>query len=408
MRAYANAYRGLPREIWLLSLALFVNRCGTMVLPFLTLFLHEDLGMDEGHAAQLLALYGLGAIVGVMLSGRLTDRFGAVRTMTSLLALSVPMFAVIPWLNSIPSVAVAIFLLAVVSEGVRPANSTAVAHYATLEDQTRAFGLQRMALNLGVSFGPAIGGFLAEVNYDWLFYADAASTLACAAIVAYSFGWRGESEPDDAADPSFPKPPRPARRSPFGDRPFLILLGLILLTAVIFFQVHATYPLYLTDHYGLKKSELGLLFAVNTILIVIFEMLLVDYARRWDLVRAIGWGCLLSCLGFAILPLSTAVWFCVLSMIVLTVGEMLSMPLASGWVGTRSAGGNRGMYMACYSLTYSIANVIAPLLGGWAYGIDPNLIWYASYPIGLVCLAGCYVLSRHLALPSGEKQNPDA
>ena len=388
---YRKAYSGLPREVWLLAFALFINRCGSMVLAFLTLFLHEQLGMAEGDAAQMFAIYGLGSLVGTYLGGRLTNVVGAVRLVVILLLLSVPVFLVIPFIQTVAGVSVAIFVLAVFSEGVRPANNTAIAQYSSPEQQTRSFALQRMALNLGVSFGPAVGGFLAEIEFAWLFVADGLTTLACALMLAWAFGLHRRFQ--SRTSPSTKQSPEELARSPLKDTRFLAFALLVLITSLVFFQFHATYPLYLTDHYQLEKHDIGLLFSVNTVLIVFLEMILVDYGRRWNLLRAIGWGSALSCIGFGILPFGQSTAFCVFSMVVLTMGEMLSMPLASGWVAIRSMGRNRGMYMAWYAMTYSLALIIAPLIGGWCYEVDPDLIWYISLGAGVVVLACYYLLS---------------
>ena len=152
------------------------------------------------------------------------------------------------------------------------------------------------------------------------------------------------------------------------------------------------------DHYSLSKPQIGLLFSVNTIIIVVFEMLLLNCLRRFSLLRMIGWGSLLACVGFGILPLSQAVWFAVLAMVVVTLGEMFLFPLATSFVAKRSAGREQGMYMGWYAMTYSLGCIIAPVLGTAVYDVDPNLLWYGSSVIGVFTLAGFYCLATKLTL----------
>ena len=418
LQTYRTAYAGLPREVWLISAALLINRFGTMVLPFLMLYLTRELEFGETSAGSLLSVYGFGAIIGTYFGGRLTDRVGAIRLQILLLFGSVPMFLALPFCSSWTSIAACLFALSVFSEGVRPANSTAVAQMAPEGLQTRAFALQRMALNLGFSFGPVIGGLLTTISFFWLFVVDAGTTFLCAVALILFFGFgrnlptftpleeeavssiapvsKGIVEPTEEASPF---------DSPWRDRRYLSFLGLLLIGSIIFFQFQSTYPLYLQDHYGLSELGIGLIFSVNTLVIILFEMVLVEYVRRWRLLVLVGWGCFFSCLGFGILPYGDTVLFCVFSMLLLSLGEMLSMPLSSGWVAQRSRNSDQGWYMGLYSMNYSVAFLIAPALGGAIYEIDsfqlfsidwsgPELIWNTSILVGILVLLGFCWLDR--------------
>ena len=378
----------------MLSAAAFINRFGTMVLPFFTLYLTSELGYHEAAAGRILGIYGVGSIVGAYVGGHLTRRVGAVRLQIAFLLLAVPLCLAVPLFRSTGGISLSMFLLSFFAEGVRPAIATAITQFAPAPLQVRAFGLHRMALNLGISFGPAIGGVLATISFVWLFVADAATTFLCAVALWYFFGVRRYSKTKPVHEQQVAEGSDTA--SPLSDSLFLMFLGLVLLTSIVFFQFHATYPLFLRDHYGLSKPMIGAIYAVNTGVIVVLEMVLLDYVRRWPSVRVIGCGTLLSCLGFGILPFGRSPAYCVASMLIITLGEMLWMPLASGWVAQRSERGNRGSYMGAYMMTFSLAGVIAPALGGAVYQHDRPLIWYVSIGVGLLVFAGFARLQRAL------------
>ena len=318
------------------------------------------------------------------------------------------MFFLVPVFQSWTGVAVGIFLLSVVSESVRPASNVSFTQFTPPELQTRAFGLQRMALNLGLSVGPAVGGLLAEINFVWLFIVDGITTGLGAIFLLKYFGFRKFARNGAAAEMQKQSEQNQSTGSPLADTKFLCCLGLILMVSLVFFQFHATYPKYLEDHYGLSKPQIGFLFAVNTVIIVVFEMLLVNFVRRFSLLRTIGWGSFLACIGFGILPASVAIWFVVLSMVIITMGEMLMFPLATGFVAERSTGRDQGMYMSWYAITYSVAAVIAPLLGSIIYGVDPDLFWYFSNVIGVVVLTGFYWLSASVKREEQNDRSVDA
>jgi MFS family permease len=392
LRRYRAAYAGLPREAWLLAVVLFVNRAGTMVIPFLTLYLTSERGMNEAAAGRMISVYGVGSIIGAYFSGRLCEAFGAVRLQTVCMLLSAPCYLLIGAWETWPAIAASLFLLSLVNEAVRPANATAVTKLTTRENRARAFALQRLALNLGFSIGPAIGGVLATVDFRLLFVVDGATTLLAGAVLLYFFRMRrvesqsGESDGDDDGP----------RVSPLGDRVFVAFLVLSLMTGIVFMQFGSTYPLYLRDHFGLTKPLIGLMFAVNTTIIVAVEMLLMDAIGAWPLLRTIGWGSCLACLGFGILPFGDSVAYAVLAMIVVTIGEMLSFPLSAAFVSTRGRRGSESLYLGWYLTVHSAALVLAPAIGGALYQANHDFVWFAGLGFALLIPAGYELLARRV------------
>ena len=393
-KAYRDAYGGLPIEIWVLSLALFVNRCGAMVLAFLTLYLTNELGFTMFEAGTIFSVWGLGSLTGAWLGGKLVRPLGAVRMQIFALLISVPCLLAVPLFTTWWGVAGIVYLFSVFTESVRPANGVAVAQFAEEELQTRAFGLQRMAVNLGFSVGPAIGGFLANIDYVWLYVVDALTTGFGAVILFWHFGFRKYAKDEKAAAKQKNAEQNVVAGSPLKDAQFVLFLLLMLSVSLVFFQFHATYPKYLEDHYQLSKPEIGLLFSVNTLLIAAVEMLLLNWVRGFSLLRLIGWGAFLACAGFGLLPLGNTFLFCVLSMVVITSGEMFLFPIGSGFVAKKSAGRDQGLYMSWYAMMFSTAGTLAPMIGTAAYEYNPHLFWYISAGLGVMVLAGFQLLER--------------
>ncbi|RIK87746.1 MAG: hypothetical protein DCC67_01500 [Planctomycetota bacterium] len=387
IRRYRAAYAGLPREVWLLAIALLVNRSGAMVMTFMTLYLTSQLGMSEAAAGRMVGLYGLGAVVGALLGGRLSARLGGVRLQVLCLCLAAPGYLVLPLWRSWAPMVVSLFCLSMIAEAVRPANAAAIAGLTTAENRTRAFSLNRLAANLGLSFGPAIGGVLATIDFRLLFVVDALTTLAAGLLLAAFFGVR--RSPRQAC----PRHSDGVRVRPLRDGQFVAMLLLLLPSTVVFFQFGSTYPLYLRDHYHFDELLIGLMFAVNTGTIVAVEMVLIDAIKHWRPLRTIGCGSFLACLGFGILPLWTTPQFAVAAMLVVTAGEMLSFPLSAGLIANRSPRGGEGAYMGWYTMMFASAAVCGPALGSAVYEQSPQALWYGGIGVGAAVLAGFLVLS---------------
>jgi MFS family permease len=388
---YRAAYAGLPREVWLLSLVLFVNRAGTMVMPFLTIYLTSQRGMSEAAAGRMLSLYGVGGICGAYLGGRWCERIGALRLQTIGLFLAAPCYFLVGQWQSWPGIAGSILALSLLNEAIRPANAVALAKLTTTANRTRAFSLQRLAANLGFSFGPAIGGFLAEVNFQLLFVVDALSTLAAAVALAYFFRLRRLASPTAEQHHH-----AAAAGSPLRDRTFVAFLALTLASMIVFMQFGATYPLYLHDHFAMEKPQIGLMYAVNTSIIVAFEMLLIDAVKHWSLMRTIAWGSFLSCVGFGILPFGSSGYYAVFAMGVVTIGEMLSFPLSSAFVANRSGPGREGVYMGWHTATHALAWVLGPGLGAAIYEVNRDALWLSSLAVAVLVLVGFLALGRRV------------
>jgi predicted MFS family arabinose efflux permease len=402
---YRAAYAGLPREIWLLSLALFVNRAGSMVIPFLTLYLTSQRGMTEAAAGRMISVYGVGAICGAYLGGRWCSRIGELRLQTICLFAAGPLYMLVGVWRDWRAIAASLFVLSLVNEMVRPANSTAITKLSTAATRTKAFSLQRLAANLGFSFGPAIGGLLSKFSYMLLFVVDGLSTLLAGALVFHFFRLRrlaptAEAEPAGAAT---------IARSPLRDGAFTAFLGLSLLFMMVFMQFSSTYPLYLRDHFGLDEPGIGLMYAVNTSIIVACEMLLIDAVKHWRLMPTIACGAGLACVGFGMLPLGNAWPFAALAMTVVTIGEMLSFPLSSSFVANRSGPGREGPYLGWYMVTHALAWVLGPGLGAALYQRDRDAVWWAALGIAALVFVGFQLLARRTGPQScGAVEAPSA
>jgi predicted MFS family arabinose efflux permease len=390
--AYREAFSGLPRPVWLLALVTFINRSGTMVLPFLAIYLTGERGFTTAAAGRALGIYGAGAMAGAFFGGWLCDRLTPRRVLAlSLLGQGVG-FLILGMLRSRSAILATMLVLSTVGEAFRPASASALARASLMGQQGRAFALNRLAVNLGMSFGPAAGGFLASAGYFWLFVVDGGTCLLAAIFLLAAF--RGEE-----TGPAVTLPGEGGEgRSPWKDPLFLAFLPLNTLLGMVLFQLFSTYPLALHDLYRFPESSIGLILAINTLVISLCEMILVHRLRSRDPLRVAGIGSFLFCLGFALLPLGSSFSFVAGTVMVWTVGEMLSLPLLSGWVAIRAGEKNVGRYMGLFTLSFSIAFVLGPLAGTWIYeryGSPP--LWFGCGVTGILVWAGFTFLSTRPA-----------
>jgi MFS family permease len=395
LRTYRNAFSGLPGDLWLLALIALVNRAGSMVLPFITLYLTLERGFSVPQAGQVLALYGLGAVAGSYLGGWLTDRIGPTRCQQWSLVASGAGFLAFSALRDPGTILVAVFLLSVVVEAFRPAVMAGFAQRAPKSMQVRAFALLRLAANLGIGIGPAVGGWLALHDYAYLFYVDAATCWLAALLLVLTL-----KKLSPAAKPR--EEERRAGSSPWADGPFLAFLLLVVLLATVFFQVVSTLPLYWREVHGFREDGIGLLLAFNALIIVLFEMVLSHWAEKRDRMFLFGLGAFLVCLGFGLMPFFSNVTYIVFTVVVWTTGEMLALPLMNAVVADRAGPAHRGRYMGVITMSFSIAFMLAPLVGTFVFDrFGPDALWFGVGLLGLPLWVGALALARPLAQRRG-------
>jgi len=358
--SYRDAFSGLPREVWLLSAATLVNRAGTMVLPFLTLYFTQRLQLSASAAGLLMGLWGIGSMIGSYAGGRLSDRFDPSRVQQLSFVATGVGFAVLPALDGPVAVGIGVVAVSAVTDVFRPALFAATARVTRPRFRARAFALIRLATNVGMAVGPAAGGLLAAHRYEWLFAADAATCWAAAVLLAVALPRvpRRARPAEDGGEPA-----DAAGRSPWRDRAFLGFLAGVFALSLVFFQMFLTMPVYLRTAYGMSERAIGALLAGNAALIALLEMVLMRAVEHRDRLLMTALGTLLTGLGLALLPLGPGLGVAVLAMLVATVGEMLALPMANAAVADRAPDASTGAYMGAYTLAFACAFVLSPMAG---------------------------------------------
>jgi predicted MFS family arabinose efflux permease len=373
-----RSLKGLPRDVWILAVATLINRSGTMVLPFLVLYLTQDLGFSAPRAGFALAVYGAGAIVAAPLSGRLSDRIGPLPVMRASLVLAGILLLIFPFVRSFVPVLVVTFAWSLATELFRPANLAVIADIVAADKLKPAYALSRLAINLGMSIGPAAAGFIATRSYFWIFVADALTTLASAAVLIWTpFNITHRRHDDGGASPSM------LSSLVLDDRRMVLFMSGIILTGVVFFQVDGALPLFLVDDLHLSPAFYGGLFSLNTVMIVFMEVPLNAATSHWPHRRGLALGAFLFAVGSGAFGLAEGPLVIIAAMIVWTFGEMLLFPQAAAYVAEIAPPARRGTYMGAYSLAFSFSFAFAPWLGTSTYShFGPGILWLGVFVVG--------------------------
>lgn len=390
-RYYLDSFRGFGPGIWLLTLITFVNRAGTMVVPFLSLYLTKDMGLTLEQVGWIMSCFGAGSIVGSWLGGRLTDRIGFYEVMVGSLLTSGLAFLALQYVRGAVPFGLAVFGLMVLSDGFRPAMFVAIRQYARPENRTRAVTLIRLAINLGFSLGPAIGGLIiTSWGYAGLFWVDG---ITCLLAMAMLVRWLPRKE----AGAGEPPAAHAAKASPYTDRPYLFFLFLVALISIPFLQYFSTVPLFYSAVHGLSEEYIGLMLGANGLLIFLVEMPLVKGCEdgRVPLFRILRGSVLLFVLSFVVLVTAPHVALLWVGIVLMTFGEMLNFPFMNRFAYERSERGAPGAYMALFTMSWSVAHIIGHTLGlHLVASVGYTTTWWFFTALLVVALGGLLILER--------------
>jgi predicted MFS family arabinose efflux permease len=351
---YINTFKGLSREVWWLSLITLINRAGTMVIPFLSLYLTKSLNFALSDVGWIMSFYGLGSVIGTWLGGKLTDKIGYYKVMLVSLTGTGILFVGLQFATTFHQFCAGIFCVMLVADAFRPAMFVALNAYSKPENRTRSVTLIRLAINLGFSVGPAVGGIIiVSLGYQSLFWVDGITCVLAAFLLLQVL------HPKKARVLEEVKVENPV--SVYKDKAFWIFFVAMFIFGFVFLQYFSTIPLYYKDVRFLSELEIGLLMGFSGLFIFIFEMPLIKWLDKPknSKIKLIAWGLFLVSISFGILNLSSWVGILLVGMLLMTIGEMIAFPFSNAFAVERSRKGNQGEYMALYSISFSLAHIFS-------------------------------------------------
>ena len=396
-KIYKNAYSGLSPATWWLSVVMLINRSGTMVVPFMTLYMTQALHYNIAKAGMVMAIFGAGAVCGGFLGGRLTDKFGFYNIQLSALLCGGAMFIVLGQMTSYLAICICTFVLAVLNESFRPANSTAIAQYSNEENRTRCYSLNRLSINLGFAVGSAIGGFIASRDYHLIFWIDGLTNIGAALLLRTVLSPQRNVQTPSKKDKQLQ--PKVKGRSPYADKQYMFFVLLTIMFAYTFFQLFTTVPIFYKNQLKLSEFTIGSIMALNGLIIALVEMVLIfKLEQKKRNLQFISLGIFLVAVSFLVYNVIPGMLMvAVISTLFITAGEMLSMPFMNSFMISRTDENNRGQYAGLFTVAWSIAQVIGPYTGTLiadTYGF--NSLWWCIVAMSVATALGFRYLQHRV------------
>ncbi|MFJ2824508.1 MDR family MFS transporter [Streptomyces toxytricini] len=397
IRAARESVAGLPRAFWWLWASTLVNRLGAFVATFMALYLTLDRGYSASFAGLVAALHGLGGVVSSLAAGVMTDRLGRRPTMLAANLATAGSVALLGFMEHPAAIAAVAMLVGMASNASRPAVSAMLADIVPPEDRVRAFALNYWAINLGFAISSVAAGFVAEYSYLAGFLGEAALTLVCAVLVFVKLPEsRPAAEAGGGAAGAGAAGPEVSLGTVLRDGRFMGVVGLSFLISMIFMQGSVGLPVAMGAA-GFTPGEYGLAICVNGVMIVLLQIPVTRFIEHRDPRRLLVLSALLAGWGFALTAFAGPLWAYALTVAVWTLAEIVNSPTQMELVVRLSPVQGRGRYQGMYTMSWSVAALVAPLMAGYVVdGFGAAWLWGSAGVLGTVAAGGYWLLMRRL------------
>jgi len=373
-------FREYPKQFWLLLGASFIDGLGgALLFPFFTLYVTARFDVGMTTVGIIFGLFSISAIAGSAVGGALSDRLGRKRMIIFGLVASALITLLMGFANDIRIFFLAAVLVGLFANMGDPARQAMVADLLKPEQRADGYGLMRIVMNLAVTIGPAIGGFMAARSYLSLFISDFIASSITALIVFIfikeSLPQKHEDEPHESFGKTFL-----GYKVAFRDKVFMVFIAASILITIVYMQMNTTLSVYLRDVHHVPPQHYGYLISMNALMVVLFQFVITRKAKKFRPLHVIAAGAFLYAIGFGMYGVVSSYAFFILAMLIITLGEMLIVPVSQSVVALLAPEAMRGRYMAVFGFSWAIPAAVGPLLAGVIMDYwNPDWVWYAAF-----------------------------
>jgi MFS family permease len=383
-----SAYREYPRHFWTIVFATFVDRLGGfLIFPFFTLYITRKFGVGMTTVGLLFGIFSVTSILGSTIGGALSDRIG--RKAMLLFGLVSSALSML-WMGLVDDLS--LFFVGSVIAGLfshvgGPAQQAMVADLLPEKQRADGFGILRVTVNVSATLGPAIGGLLAAQSYLLLFVSDAITSLSVAVFLLFLLPETRPVWPGDKSQESLAVTFK-GYGVPLRDATFMVFLLGSTLMVLVYMQLNSTLAVYLRDVHGVLEQRFGYLVSLNAILVVLLQFPITRSTSSYPPFTILAVASMFYAFGFAMYGFVSEYALFLLAMVIITIGEMLSIPVTQALVARLAPSDMRGRYMAVFGYSWSVPSAVGPLLAGVIMdNTDPRWVWYAAGMVGTAAAA---------------------
>lgn len=398
-----NIYHDFPQKFWVVVGASFIDRIGgTLLFPFFSLYITQKFNVGMTQAGFVLGTFSAFGLIGSLIGGALTDKFGRKNLILFGLIFSALSTLSLGLVNEFAVLIPLAVVIGLLSNIAGPAHQAMVVDLLPEDKRQEGFGILRVVANMSWIIGPTIGGFIANRSYFMLFVLDA--VISCIVAVIF-FYYIPETKPETTEEPESILKTFAGYGIVLRDYAYVAFLGVSMLMGIVYQQMYNTLSVYLRDNHGIKAQGYGFLLAVSAIIVILFQFQTTRVIKKYPTFIMMALGTFFYMVGFGMFGFVTVYWLFAAAIVIITIGEMVIMPTASALATILAPEEMRGRYMAVFGLSWTLPATIGPSAAGIILdNFNPNLLWYLGAGLCALSVFGFYIL--HLWLGKGDRFNP--
>jgi MFS family permease len=388
-----QTYKEYPKSFKVLTLATFIDQLGTFLLyPFFALYITQKFSVGMTEVGFLFSIFSAGNIIGGVLGGALADKYG--RRAIILFGLIVSGFGsiIMGLINDLYLFFIIAAVLGLMGSLGGPARQAMVVDLLPKEIQTDGFGVLRVAYNLSATIGPIFGGFLASQSYMLLFISDAISSLITGIIVFLVIPETKPQKQGEKQEESIIKTVI-GYKDILKDWVYMAFLSVSSITVLVYVQLNSTLSVFLRDIHGFPTQSLGFLYSLNAIMVVLFQLWITRKISKYAPMKMMILGSFFYMIGFGMFGFISAAFLFFIAVAIITIGEMIVVPIGQTAASQFAPEDKRGRYMAMYGFHWAMPNLFAVIVAGLIIDhLGPYWVWYLAGLLSMISIAGFWVI----------------
>ena len=393
---FSRLYQSLPSKFWTLVLGSFVDRLGgALIFPFFALYITQRFNVGMTQVGILFAFFSVSSLVGQTIGGALTDKYGRKKLIIFSLVMSAASTVLMGLVDDLHTFYGLAILVGILADTGGPAHQAMVADLLPENKRTEGFAVLRVTANLAVTIGPLIGGLLAGVNYLLLFIIDACMSTITAGIILLKLPETMPEKAESSAASTSLGQTIIGYLAVFKDRLYMAFILVSIISVIVYLQMNSTLSVYLLKVHDIPPKGFGYILSLNAAMVVVLQFWITRGLKKVPPMVIMTLGNLLFAIGFGMYGFVSAYWMMLAAMVVITIGEMFTVPVAQTIVAFFAPEEMRGRYMAIFGYAWILPSAIGPLLAGLVMdNVNPNWVWYGAFILALLSALGYWAIHK--------------
>lgn len=402
-----KVYLEFPRRFWMVVGVMFIDRVGgTMLFPFFALYITSKFNVGMTQAGIVLGVFSISSLVGSVVGGALTDRLGRRKLIIFGLIASAVSTLTLGSVNQFALLFPLAVMIGILSDVAGPAHQAMIADILPADKRQEGFGILRVVGNMSWIIGPTIAGFVAAIDKTFfsLFVADA--IISCfVAVLFYKLIPETKPQPKEGTKPESLGETFRGYGHVFRDFAFVAFIAASIIMTTVYIQMYNSLSVFLRDTHGVTPQGYGFLLTSSAITVILFQFSTTRLIKNKPPFLMMALGSLIYMVGFGMFGFVAAYFLFVTAIVIVTIGEMIVMPVSQALAANFAPEDKRGRYMAVFGLLWQLPATVGPTAAGIILdNYDPNLLWYIGGALCAVAALAFYTL--HLKLGTKERFAP--